>query len=161
VFGYRTNASAKSFFGEEKYTQEVDAAIKVTEALRNAGYQIACYTYKNAAYGSYSTSQILSDLDSWRAEVSPILGVVDTLVYARNSDIAGHDSAYSGDKFTVLSEFGFTNFLGFCNGGTPWLYAQDSYLRQGRILVSGSNLTDHPNWFAGFLDPPSVLDPTR
>lgn len=161
VFGYRTNASAKSFFGDAQYEQAVADATKVTEALRNAGYQIACYTYENAAYGNYSAAQIRSDLDSWRAEVSPILGVVDTLVYARNSDIAGRNADYSGAKFTLLSEFGFTNFLGFCTDGNTWFSQNNNILRQGRILVTGSNLAHHAEWFDGILDPTSILDPAR
>ena len=161
LFGYRTNASAKNFFGSAQYEQEVLGATQIAEALRNAGYEIACYTYENAAYGSYSASQVSSDLDEWTAEVSPILGVVDTLVYARNSDIAGRNTSYSGEKFTILSEFGFTRFLGFCTNGKPWYSPQDTYVRQGRILVSGSNLAHHSDWFAGIIDPQTVLDPAR
>lgn len=161
IFGYRTNASAKDFFGEAQYEQAISDAKKVAEALRNAGYQIACYTYENAAYGSYSAAQIRSDLDNWRTEVSPILGVVDTLVYARNSDIAGRNADYAGAKFTLLSEFGFINFLGFCTNGSPWLTQKDNILRQGRILVSGSNLAHHAEWFNGLLDTESILDTTR
>lgn len=161
LFGYRTNAAAKGYFGDANYEQEVAEAIQIAEALRNAGYVIACYTHENVAYGSYSVSQIRSDLDKWSAEVSPILGVVNTLVYARNSDIAGPNSTYSGEKFTLLSEFGFTNYLGFCSNGTRWFLTQDTYLRQGRLLVSGSNMAHHADWFNGILDPKTVLDPIR
>lgn len=161
LFGYRTNVSAKSHFGDTQHEQEISEATKVAEALRNAGYQIACYTYENVAYGSYSASQIQSDLDQWKAEVSPILGVVDTLVYARNSDIAGRKTEYAGEKFTLLTEFGFTNFLGFCTDGIPWYSRHDTHLRQGRLLVTGSNLASHADWFMGILDPQSILDPIR
>lgn len=161
LFGYRTNSAAKNFFGEDYYQAEISQATKIVQALRNTGYEIACYTYENVAYGSYNVSQITSDLDKWRAEVSPILGVVNTLVYARNSDIAGRNTAYSGEKFTVLSEFGFTNYLGFCSNGTPWFTKGENHLRQGRLLVSGSNLAHHADWFVGILDSQTILDPAR
>ncbi len=161
LFGYRTSSAAKDFFGDARYQEEISGATQITQALRNAGYEIACYTYENVAYGSYNAAQITSDLDKWRAEASPILGVVDTLVYARNSDIAGRNTTYSGEKFTVLSEFGFANYLGFCTDGTPWFSKEDDFLRQGRLLVSGSNLAHHADWFSDIFDPQTVLDPSR
>jgi len=161
LFGYRTNASAKEFFGNEFWEQEVSKATEIVKTLRNTGYEIACYTYENVAYGSRSAAQIRSDLDSWNLEVSPILGVVDTLAYARESDIANSNTTYSGDKYTILKDFGFTNYLGFCTNGAPWISVQDNVLRQGRILVTGKNLTQNAMWFNGIFDSQSVLDPSR
>ena len=161
LFGSRTNATAKDFFGNEHWEQEVSEATRITNALRNAGYEIACYTYDNIAYGSRSTAQIRSDLEHWNDEVSPILGVVDTLVYARESDIAKANVAYSGEKFLILKDFGFINYLGFCTAGEPWCSTQDNIFRQGRILVSGKNLTQHAQWFDGIFDPQTILDPSR
>lgn len=161
LFGYRTDSAAKDFFGAQHWEQEVSGATKVVQALRNAGYEIACYTYENIAYGSRSAEQIRSDLDSWNLEVSPILGVIDTLVYARESDIGKPNTSYSGDKFTMLVDCGFTKFLGFCTNATPWFTTQDNIVRQGRILVTGSNLAYHQEWFSGIIDPSSVLDVSR
>lgn len=161
LFGYRTNAKAKEFFGDARYDQELLGATQVIDALRDDGYELACYTYENVAYGSYSVEQIRSDLSKWNAEVSALLGTVDTLVYAKNSDITGSTAAYTGEKFAALQDFGFTHYLGFCTDGKPWFSAQSEYIRQGRILVSGSTLAHHGDWFSGILDAASVLDPTR
>lgn len=161
LFGYRTNAAAQSFFGNDRYNQEIEAAGVVIEALRADGYEIACYTHENVAYGSYSAAQIQEDLNKWNAEVSPVLGAVDTLVYARNSDITAGTAPYSGEKYDVLKSFGFTRFLGFCADGKPWLSADADYIRQGRIMVSGSNMAYHADWFSGIFDPASVLDSNR
>jgi ABC-type transport system substrate-binding protein len=51
IFGYRINTSAKALLGEEAYQDEVEAATKIVQALRKAGYTIACGTYENTAYG--------------------------------------------------------------------------------------------------------------
>lgn len=161
LFGYRTNAKAKEFFGAERYDEEVLGATKVIDALRADGYELACYTYENVAYGSYSADQIQADLSKWNTEVSPILGAADILVYAKNSDITGSTATYTGEKYATLQSFGFTCYLGFCTDGAPWFSAQSEYVRQGRILVSGSNLTHHGDWFSGILDAASVLDPSR
>lgn len=161
LFGYRTNAAAEAFFGIDRYSEDLHAVTHVIDALRSTGYEIACYTYENVAYGSYSADQIRADLDKWNTEVSPILGTVDTLVYAKNSDITGSSSAYSGEKYTTLQSFGFTYYIGFCTNGMPWFSAQNEYIRQGRILVCGSNLAHHSDWFEGIFDAQAILDTSR
>lgn len=162
LFGYRTNASAKKHFGEEAYNTAVGEVKKVIQALRDNGYQIACYTYENMAYGSISTGQIKSDMNAWAKEVLPILGEADIFVFAQNSDIAGADQAFSGDKFYTLKNLGFRYYLGFCNSnGTPWTYMEDGYFRMGRLMVSGSNMAYNSGWFTGIFEPASVLDPNR
>lgn len=160
LFGYRTNPSAKTTFGEDKYNEEVAGATKIINALRRAGYDIACYTYSNVAYGERGTQEIQADLTDWSNEVAPILGDCDILVYAKNSDIS-EVSTYSGSKFTVLKNFGFRYYLGFCESGTPWATVADDYVRIGRFLVTGSNLAYHADWFTGMFDAATVLDSTR
>ena len=161
IFGYRINASAKGRLGEEQYEKEIEEATKVLQALRNAGYTIACGTYENTAYGSASSTKLESDLDRWQKEIAPVVGVVDTLVYARNSDIANATTSYEGAKFEILQNFGFTHYLGFSTKGKPWFVAEGSYVRQGRILITGNNLTARAAWFEGMFDPAEVLDQSR
>jgi len=159
IFGYRTCPTTQTF-SKDFVDQETENAKKIVQALRHAGYEIACYTYDNVAYGNYTADQIRTDLTRWTSEVSPILGVVRTLVYARNSDIASRNTAYSGEKFEILQQAGFTDFLGFCSGNKTWLYVQDAYVRQGRILVGGNQLTDK-DLFSGIFDPTQIIDPAR
>lgn len=159
IFGYRTCPTSQNFT-KDFVDQETESAKKVAQALRNAGYEIACYTYDNVAYGNYTADQIQADMDRWTTEVSPILGVVRTLVYARSSDIAGRNTSYSGEKFNILQQAGFTHYLGFCSGSKPWLYVQDAYVRQGRLLVGGNKLSDS-DLFSGIFDPSAIIDPAR
>lgn len=161
IFGYRINASAKGRLGEEAYQKELEEATKVVQALRNAGYKIACSTYDNTAYGSAGSSKIEADLDRWQKEISPVVGVVDTLVYARNSDIANAATAYEGTKFEILQNFGFSYYLGFSTKGQPWFVSGVDHVRQGRILLTGSNLTSHGAWFTDMFDAAAVLDQSR
>lgn len=161
LFGYRTNPQAQSTFGAENYNEQCSGATAIIEALKNTGYELACYTYGNIGYGASTSEQILADLEKWRTEVSPILGDTDILVYAKNSDITSSTAAYSGDKFDTLKSFGFTRYLGFCNDGKPWFASDISCIRQGRLMVTGSNIAYHPEWFTGIFDTASVLDSTR
>lgn len=161
LFGYRSNPAAESTFGADTYGNEISDATQMAEALRKDGYELACYTYDNAAYGQLENAKIQYDLNKWENEVVPILGDVDILVYARNSDISDSSAPYSGEKINTLLDAGFTKFLGFCNEGMPWLTEQDEYMRLGRILVTGENMKKTPDWFEGIFDVATVLDPTR
>lgn len=160
LFGYRTNAEAKETFGADAYNQAVSDATNIVNALRRAGYEIACYTYENIGYGDRSVTEIKADLSGWTAEVAPILGSVDILAYAQLSDLSGTEG-YGSQKHEVLQQQGFRYYLGFCTDGTPWATLSDDYVRQGRILVTGSNIAHHADWFAGIFDAASILDESR
>lgn len=160
LFGYRTHPSAKETFGEAEYNQALRDAQKVVSALRNKGYTLACYTYENIGYGDSSLTQIKGDMNHWTEEVVPVLGHTDILTYAQLSDISS-EPVYSGEKYEALRDLGFRYYLGFCEDGTPWATITDNYVRQGRLMVTGSNLAHHSEWFASMFDASSVLDSSR
>ncbi len=157
LFGYRTNAEAEDTFGADVYAQEIDSAMAIANALRSSGYEIACYTYENVPYGEYSDVQIQADLSGWTAEVLPILGDVEILAFAQNSDISD-TTPYTGTKYNMLYDAGFRFYLGFCTEGNAFASVADDYVRLGRILVTGSNLAYHADWFSGMFDPSTILD---
>ena len=160
LFGYRTHPSAKETFGDIAYQQAIQDAAAVANALRENGYTLACYTYENIPYGESSVTQIKNDMNSWTNEVVPIIGNVDILTFAQLSDITT-DPTYSGEKFDMLYDLGFRYYLGFCEEGKPWSTITDQYVRQGRIMVTGSNLAHRASWFTNLFDASSVLDSTR
>lgn len=161
LFGYRTTPKAKAQFGTVYYDQQVADAKKVIEAVKKCGYELACYSYDNEPYGNYSADKIKEDLELWKAEVTPLLGDLTLLVLCRNSDIADPGVSYSGDKYSVLKSYGFTNFIGFCTDGKPWFSAYADHTRMGRIMVTGNNLETHPAWFAGIFDTEIIKDKAR
>ena len=161
LLGYRTHPKAMTVFGEAAYQQDIQDVTTVINALRETGYTLACYTYENISYGSSSLSQINTDMNEWTNEVTPILGNINILTYAQMSDIATPQTAYSGEKYEVLRDLGFRYFIGFCEDGKPWTSITSDYVRQGRIMVSGSTLAYHADWFAAMFDASTVLDATR
>lgn len=161
VFGYRTNPSAEKTFGTEVYQQEIEGAKTIVQALRDSGYEIGCYTYRNIGYGNNSVNSIKSDLEKWKNEVAPILGDLDILVYAQNSDISSGTGAYSGKPFSTIHSYGFNIFLGFCKSGTSWAYEGGKYVRMGRLMVSGSNMAHKSSWFDGIFPALTILDSNR
>ncbi len=160
LFGYRTHPSAKETFGEIEYQSAIQSAKTVANALRDRGYSLACYTYENIPYGSSSLTQIKSDMNAWTNEVVPIIGNLDILTYAQLTDITS-DPTYSGEKYETLYNLGFRYYLGFCEDGQPWATVTNGYVRQGRLMVTGSNLAHHADWFTNYFDASSVLDSTR
>lgn len=160
LFGYRTAVKDQERLGEA-YNYEVDEAIKLASWLRDLGYELACYTYRNIGYGNSSLADVQADLEQWNKEVAPLIGIVDTLVYAQRSDISGDTGAYSGQHYDLIKGQGFRYYLGLSNNGKAWATVTDDYARQGRIMVAGATMKHHSNWFSGIFDPATVLDSTR
>ncbi len=157
LFGYRTDPETAQKISPEFYEQQLKQVPAIIDALRRDGYTIACYTYENIAYGAVSTQRVLSDLASWQKEVEPLLGKVNVLVYAKNSDLED----YAGEKFQALTQAGFQYFLGICDSKDPWLQLNSSYVRQGRLLINGTYLDRNPHFYTGLFDPTAVKDPSR
>lgn len=160
ILGYRTDPDAAQVLGDSLYQNQRAEAPVVAQALRDAGYRLACYTYGNVRYGQFSSNQIKADQDKWSAEVVPLLGSVDTLVLAKQNDISDTQDPYSGDKFQLLSDLGYRYFYGICTNG-QWAAVSRDHVRQGRIMLTGSALVSGQGVFEGIFDPAAVLDPQR
>lgn len=157
VFGYRTNADAEMEYGAEAFYQYTSDATYVADTLRANGYELASYTYENTGYGMMNLEEIQADIGLWCSEVLPIITESDTIVFAQNSDLSD-GLIYMGDKHNTLQDAGFRYYIGFCTDGQPWTIIVDDYIRQGRVQVSGSTLSNNPEWFADLFDASTVLD---
>lgn len=155
VLGYRINSDSLS---EAQLQEERDGAAAIVQALKDAGYTLACYTYNNVNYSSKDASSIQSDLRKWDEEITPWIGQLDVLVFAKDGDI-GNADPYSGSKFNVLYNAGFRFFMG--TGDTPWNQVNELYVRHNRINVTGTNLNKHAELYTGMFDAGTVLDSAR
>ncbi len=158
IFGYRINPGIVESRGQTYYDEQVAGAKEVLNALKTAGYEIACYTYANTAYGGKSASDIQADMASWKTEIMPIVGTLDTLVFAQTSDIST-TGAYSGNKFNVLYDTGFRYFMG--NGNKPAVTIGSNYVRQLRVMVTGEFMAHTATMYAGYFDAKTVLNNQR
>ncbi|MGM9604682.1 MAG: hypothetical protein ACI3XG_06420 [Faecousia sp.] len=152
VFGYRTNTSYVSRFGQAFYDDEVAGAKEIVAALREKGYTIASYTYSNQAYRSMNTLQIQAEVQNWTNQITPVIGEVDTIVFARASDI----EAYSGTTFNVLYNSGIRFFLN--NGSSPRVDVNTTFVRQTRLMVTGESMAWYASQFSNYFDCNVVLD---
>ena len=131
----------------------------VADKLRKQGYDIACYTYADMSYASYGVVGLQEDLDKWFAEITPLLGETDIMVYPTGGDIAGHEN-YSGSRYDALHGYGFRYFIG-TGSGENWGMTTGQYARQQRTVVTAENLASNPEWYAGMFDAATVLSAER
>lgn len=158
IFGYRTNKDVISTKGQDYYNNQVAGAQEVVEALRADGYEIACYSYENIGYDNINADSIKADINKWNDEVESIIGNVDTLVYAQGSDISTTGS-YSGSKYTVLYDEGFRYFI--TSGTSPSTNVAGDYVRQVRLMVTGTLMANSASTYSSYFDAKSLLNSNR
>ena len=158
VFGYRINPEVIQRKGQAYYDQEAAGAKEIVAALKDKGYTIACYTYADTAYGGKSASEIKTDIDNWTTEIVPVIGAVDTIVYAKTSDIS-NTGAYTGSKYNVLQDAGFRYFIS--NGNKPACTVTGEYVRQLRVMVTGEYMAHANTMYTDYFDAKTVLNSTR
>ena len=160
LFGYRTHPDGRAAFGEAAYEQDVAAVQAIANALTESGYDLGYYTYENSAYGKHDLSMIQSEMNKWNSEVVPILGNLDFMIFAQESDI-GSSVLYSGEKFSYLKSCGFKYFVGYDTDGVSFTYIAEDYVRQGRLMVTGKYLTYNSSWYSTIFDTEDVLEYDR
>lgn len=158
VFGYRINNEVINAKGQEYYNEQAAGAQKIADALRAEGYVIACYTYANKDYGKLNASSIQEDIDLWNRDIVSVIGHVNTLVYAKSSDISTTGN-YSGNKYNVLQEEGFRYYI--TSGSKPSATINGDYVRQVRLMVTGSMMYHTPTMYSSYFDAKSVLNSQR
>ncbi len=155
IFGYRINSSFVASRGASYQEEQIAGATTLVNALRQKGYTLACFTYANQDYSKWNTNQITQDLDQWNQQITPVIGNVDILVYAREADI----SDYTGATFTAMSNKGFRYFVGRSTTG-PSTEVNTTYVHQKRLMVTGNSLAWNQSLFTNIFDPNSVIDMT-
>lgn len=154
IFGYRINSDKLS--GDALEKERSDAAL-VMSKLRETGYTMACYTYRNVDYSVKSASEIKNDIQLWQQEIAPIVGQTDVLVFAQEADIGTNYK--NNEKFDVLYDKGFRFFL----GSAPFLSREvdEDYVRHNRLSVTPSSLQHNSGWFENIMDTTALLNPIR
>lgn len=154
IFGYRITSEDLS---NQELEQERSEAAALVTALKDAGYTIACYTYENISYGAKSAARVEEDILDWQEKIAPVVGETDILVFAQESDIG--TSYDNNEKFDILYENGYRYFL----GSSPFLSCEveKDYVRHTRLMVTGSNLYYHPEYFSQIFNINNLLDLRR
>lgn len=154
VFGYRI--TAKDLTHEALAQEQADAAA-LAQALRDHGYRLACYTYDNIDYSVKNNYVVEKDIRLWQENIANVIGQTDVLVFAQEGDIGS--SYQDNNKFDILHENGFHYFLG--SSSILFQEVGERYVRHNRLLVTGSTLAHHADWFQGMIDTADLLDSLR
>ena len=156
IFGYRCNTSYVSTKGQDYYDEQKAGAIAIVEALKAKGYRLACFTYENKKYAGMNSAGITADLQSWTQQITPIIGNIDTFVFAQACDL----SDYTGASFNVMYQTGFRYYIS--NGKEPRTEVNNTYVHQNRLMVTGENMVWYSTRFTdkGLFDPNIVVDMT-
>ena len=152
IFGYHINTSYSQTKGQAWYDEECNAARELVQALQNKGYTLACYTYSNKAYSGYTATQIQAEMQEWTKNITPVIGQIDTFVFAQESNL----SAYNGAAFDVLHDTGFRYFVS--SGTQPWASVESTYVRQNRLMVTGRTMQHYSDQFTGMFDCSAILN---
>lgn len=159
VYGYRTDKDGKERLSPDDFQKEVDEAKKVTQWLKDNGWEIASHSYGHPSYGSISSESVARDVSRWEEEVQPIVGDTDIFIYPYGSDIAGVGK-YSGSKYETMYEAGYRFF---CNVDSSdyWVQIWDDYVRQGRRNLDGYRMWYDPELLDDLFVVEDVFDPDR
>ena len=98
-------------------------------------------------------------MKKWNEKVTPWIGQVDILVFAKEGDISDEAPYTGSSKFNVLYNAGFRFFLG--SGTQPWSQVADRYVRHNRLMITGSYLLSKPDVYEELFDVASILDSAR
>lgn len=162
IFGYRTDPDVRDSQGSEYYAKQLSGAQKVVDALKAAGYDLACYSYEHVSYGDSSVELIEGDLRMWEEYVVPIVGAVDILVFPYGDDINDSiTSTYDGEKFETLYNAGFRVFVGMNNDLPASGLVADTYFRQTRRWVTGAKMAYASESFSDLFNASTVLSTER
>lgn len=162
VFGYRT--SALEYPDSKTREADIQKATEVADALKADGWRIASHSWGHPAYGDITPADLAEDARKWDAEVRPIVGDTNLLIYPFGSDIAGLGK-YEGPKWQTLSSYGFNTFFNVDASTIGWAHLYPEYHRQARINLDGIRfkyaLDGKETLLNEFMDVTQVVDYNR
>ncbi len=154
ILGYRTNEMTSA-----TYSEDVEEAKKVVEALKADGWEFACHSWGHKDMQAAEVELLKNDTDRWISEVGSILGPTDIYAFPFGNDIEMGGGIYIGDKYEVLKESGFHIFLGVYK--EPWLHIKKNYVRMTRRPIDGQTFFDYPDRLKDLFRVEEIIYPSR
>lgn len=145
ALGYRTcPTDDKNGYDES----QIETAKQVAQCLKDNGWEFASHTWGHIAMGQASVEKVKTDTDKWEAQVEPILGEVDIMIYPYGEDINSfRQYTTENEKYAYLKEKGFHYFANVDSSVEAWVQIGNDYLRQGRRNLDGYRM------YNDYIDP--------
>ncbi|MFQ9511410.1 MAG: polysaccharide deacetylase [Lachnospiraceae bacterium] len=142
ILGYRTsdytygpNAQDQSKINPN-IEEDKKKAMEVAEAIKAQGWDFASHSWGHIYIKSVGEERFYWDTDMWEAEVEPLIGETDIIIFAFGEDL-GTWEGYSGDRYEYLKNKGFNYFCNVDGSKPYWVQINGDYLRQGRMNLDG------------------------
>ena len=179
ILGYRTDISYKEIPDDiyadklkwlknhPEFDLDVERAEakKVADAMKENGWEFASHTWGHIKIGSASLERVKADTERWKANIEPIVGATDTIIFAHGQDL-GNWGNYdeSNAKFRYLREQGYNIFCNVDSHQYMTWFGKD-YLRQGRRNLDGfriyyNSIGEQDN-VSDLFDAAEIIDPLR
>lgn len=140
-------------------------AKKVAEAMKANGWEFASHTWGHVRVGDRSLERLKIDTQKWRENVEPLVGPIDTIIFAHGQDLEG-PGAYSESnaKYQYFRSQGYNIFCNVDSHEYSTFLGED-YMRQGRRNLDGYriyyNAIGKQDSVSDLFDAAEVLDPER
>lgn len=145
ALGYRTcPTDDKNGYDES----QIETAKAVAQCLKEDGWEFASHTWGHIHMGQSGVDKVKTDADKWEAQVEPILGEVDIIIYPYGEDINSfRQYTMENEKYAYLKEKGFHYFCNVDSSTEAWVQLGSDYLRQGRRNLDGYRM------YHDYIDP--------
>lgn len=176
VFGYRTDTVYDTRDPENldpdqeawlnahpdfDFKTECEEAKKLSEKLKENGWEIASHSWGHKNYGNYDLELGKTDNEKFQERVIPIIGETDILIFPNGSDISDGPAEYAQDneKFVYLRDY----FRIFCTVDSTqyWVQKGPNYMRMGRRNLDGYRMYHNPELLSDLFDSKAILDKDR
>ena len=144
------------------YDAEVAAAKKVADAMKAEGWEFASHTWGHINPVGYGYNPTVQDTERWLANVAPIVGDTDVLIFAFGADINDwRPYTHDNEFFDYLKGKGFSIYCNVDASQVHWVQFGDDYMRQGRRNLDGYRMYYTPELVEDLFDVEKAWDDAR
>ena len=157
ILGWRTQKNS------ENQAEEIIGAKQVVDALKANGWRFASHSYGHGHMQKMTEQAFLSDVNSWKSEVEPLVGKTDLYCYPYGEWEIAENGKFSA-KHNALQTAGFNLFFGVGTAGyygTAPFSGSDRTLIMDRLPLDGYSLLHFTETYAPYFDCKAVYCETE
>jgi hypothetical protein len=157
ILGYRTDAATP----EPQRSEAIAAVAPVVQRLKDTGWYFASHSWGHINLGSASVERAVGDADRWLAEVGPLVGPTQIMVYPHGARLDGDDVKQTGPVFQAYHARGFRVFASVGPDSFSRIKDDISAVILDRMHADGHTLRHNRDLYLKFYDAAAVWDPSR
>jgi hypothetical protein len=152
-----SSMSESTDFSEEGLSDSQIAVKRISSALTEEGWRIACCGWSHVEMNdvSMSTATFQEEIDKWENNVGSLTGKADIVLYPYGAEVT-----YPSDKLSYLTSHGFVYLCGLW-GDTDYRELGRNFLRQTRRFVDGYSVNKSPDTFLDFFNASEIMSKDR